>query len=212
LWKTEQRLFWERFSIREDFRKISDQRDRATQQRHDVERAEYAHRMRDAVQAWEQGYFPEACRYLDECPWEQRGWEHEYLFGQLIDGHAILFRHFDSIDAIEWNPDGTVIACASGQKILLIDSSSGKQLHNLDFITSALRYRDVQEIAFAPDGKTLAAIYGRDEVRIWRVADGQLLRFIEPVGTPFRRITFDPTGDRLTVVAEDGKLLVWDIQ
>lgn len=61
-------------------------------------------------------------------------------------------------------------------------------------------------LVFSPDGTALAA--GSDTVRVWRVADGTLLRTELPVGERIESLAFSGDGSVLAVTSGDGTVRV----
>ncbi len=114
----------------------------------------------------------------------------------------------DSLQTLAYAPDGKTLAGAgSGGQILVWDVTSGevmravmrgpivpppRRLPNSKVLGKPAR---VFDLAFAPDGKTLAAA-AEDAVRLWDVAEGQ------------ERLVFDVPGSHISLVfAPDGKTL-----
>ncbi|NJK34039.1 MAG: WD40 repeat domain-containing protein [Oscillatoriales cyanobacterium SM2_2_1] len=64
------------------------------------------------------------------------------------------------------------------------------------------------EISFSPDGRVLAAASGR-MVKLWRTADGTLLRSLEGHDSRVTRITHSPDGRVLASASTDGTIRLW---
>ena len=62
--------------------------------------------------------------------------------------------------------------------------------------------KPVYSIAFSPDGKALAA--GTDEVRVWNVRDGMLLRTLGLSAQWVRSVSFSPDAKTIAAGALDG--------
>lgn len=79
----------------------------------------------------------------------------------------------DDINDIVYSPDGTKLAVAAGNGIWLYDAQTGQELAQC-----AGHIYTVHNIAFRPDGKTIASVgLGPDQtIRIWDVQTGKNLR------------------------------------
>jgi WD40 repeat protein len=69
----------------------------------------------------------------------------------------------------------------------------------------------VSALAFAPDGKDLAAASDDGTVILWRVADGTEVRRFEGHRGRVSALAFAPDGKTLVSGSEDGPLFVWDV-
>jgi WD40 repeat protein len=69
---------------------------------------------------------------------------------------------------------------------------------------------DVYSVAFAPDGRTLAAGGGERAVRIWDARTGELWRLLAH-GPPCRSLTYSPDG-RLLAGAGEGEVVLWQLK
>jgi WD40 repeat protein len=100
---------------------------------------------------------------------------------------------------VAFAPDGRTVAAVGGRydtqnkrsegAVLLLDAATGKELHHL------AGHRDqVQALAFAPDGRTLATGGWDRTVRFWEVATGRERR--QPLTAPagIRTLSCPPDG------------------
>jgi WD40 repeat protein len=103
-------------------------------------------------------------------------------------------------------PDGKTIAagCVDGA-VRLWDVRRG-ELHAL------LRGHIEQPcaLAFAPDGRTLAAS-GYDEVQLWDVGAARLVSRLPGPHKPIMRLAFSPDGRALAGVWPGGPIYIWDV-
>lgn len=126
-------------------------------------------------------------------------------------------RHEWEAVSATFSPDGKILAAGSGHTgIILWDSASGKELRRIFG-------KDVGDsIAFAPDGKTLAAarIWRADEeagnIDLWEVGTGKRCRRLRADGNLVRCIAFSPDGKLLVAhsqwgLHQRGAVRVWDV-
>jgi len=114
---------------------------------------------------------------------------------------------------IAFSPDQTLLAAPFGSgETGLWQVSDGAFLKELDsWNGQSSCYGGITDLAFAPNGKSLAA--GCDEpghVYLWRIADGKLLWEGAPDFNPFvTRVEFSPDGLMLASIVLGGDVLVW---
>jgi WD40 repeat protein/serine/threonine protein kinase len=82
-----------------------------------------------------------------------------------VGGHRLLATVPGHANAVAFSPDGHTLACASGEAVLLWNTTTGTPAARLDAGT-----RTVEAIAFSPDGKTLATAGDDAAVRLWDLA------------------------------------------
>lgn len=121
------------------------------------------------------------------------GMDQSIAVWDVSDGHEVtcLKGHNGPVENVAFSPSGLALASASSdQTAVLWDLQTAAPRH-------VLEHGDrVQAVAWSPDGTTLATRTARD-VRLWKVADGQIVRTLpaEGIGRP----AFDPAGRWLAV-------------
>ncbi len=132
---------------------------------------------------------------------------------------------------LAFSPDGKALALATQQRVELWDAASGEELR----IFQGPQQTYYRVLAFAPDGRTLAAAGPGPVVRLWEVASGKerhtlTLRIIPqpdprfpaevPQGQqPFpgggwdlvTALAFSPDGTTLAVGGRDAAVHLWDL-
>ena len=105
------------------------------------------------------------------------------------------------------SPDGKLLASGSGfvPAVVLWDVESGRQVRIL-----ALR-ADVEDIAFSPDGQTLAISTLDGELSFWAPRAGGALRSFEAGFGNANAIVFSPDGTTVATGGDDGVIRLWDV-
>ncbi len=120
-------------------------------------------------------------RLSEVAHWPTQGWAK----------HRILF-----------SPDGRLLAIAfdapAGASIQLRDAATGSSTVAFASLTDA-----AEDLAFSPDGKTLAASFYDGTVRTWTVADGQGQQTLTLPAAAFG-LAFSPNGKLLAVGLHNG--------
>ena len=118
------------------------------------------------------------------------------------NSHKKVFR---AARGIAFSPDGTMLATVDKQGCCLWDAATGKELRLLKG-----EGLNLDKVAFAPDGKTVAASNRRGTVPLWDTATGALLRSIECNQEFPLEVVFSPDGKRLASGGIDGSVCLWD--
>lgn len=121
------------------------------------------------------------------------GAEGEIRLGDSSSGGVTrtLSTHGEAIWSVAFSPDSRSLASGSHNGILRIwDVASGQGRR----IWKSESANGINDVAFSPDGRLLAADSGYS-IRIWDVASGQLLRTLE--GTSQGSLAFSPDGQTL---------------
>ncbi len=104
-----------------------------------------------------------------------------------------------------YSPDGTLIAVASATGIYLYDSQSLREQGF--FPVEAL----LNSIAFAPDGKSVAAGSADGAIRVWQVDDGVLRQTLEGHSGLVGSVAFAPDGSLLASGSDDNNARLWQV-
>ncbi len=115
--------------------------------------------------------------------------------------------HTSVIMAVDFSPDGQIIASASFDKtIKLWQVSTGKLLATLEGHQERL-----WSLRFSPDGKTLASSGYDSTIKLWNVADGNLKKTISSNDKiAVRSVDFSPDGKLLASSDSLGWIKLWN--
>src|SRR5207248_8533215 len=117
--------------------------------------------------------------------------------------------------AIAYSPQAKVLAVARAGEVELRSPDGQALLHKLTGHKG-----NVNDLAFTPDGSKLAAAGGEagsaGEVRLWNVADGQLVKVFGDGTTGHKdaayAVAVSPNGRTVASGSYDQRIILWDVQ
>ena len=115
--------------------------------------------------------------------------------------------------SLAWTPDSRTLATAlarSGlqKELVLWDAVLGKERQRLAVRPSL---PGLYGLAFAPDGKTLAAVGMGRWMQLWDIGAGRLLAELHGGRAPIRSVAFSPNGRSLACAGLDDTVRLWDL-
>lgn len=131
---------------------------------------------------------------------------------RLRDGELLntLYTSFTgAVSSMAFNPAGNLLATGHYDgTIRLWDIGSGQAVVTMH--TEGV----VQSLAFSPDGSLLASgsSYQDSAVRLWKSADGSLLRTLEGQTAGVECLLFSPDGGYLVSASYNGSVRLWGIR
>jgi WD40 repeat protein len=184
---------------------------RERQARDLAQRQLYAADIQLAQRAWQEANTGRAVGLLDEAKSQRpdggdlRGFEWHYLW-HLCHADLLTLRHGDFASRVACSPDGTRLASAGSQAVVVWDAATGRRL-----LTLPAR-RNASGIAFSPDGKQVASAVGDGTVRVWDAVDGKVVVTLPKGATRLsdESVAFSPDGRRLVLAGTDDDVKVWD--
>jgi WD40 repeat protein len=135
---------------------------------------------------------------------------------------AVLKGHRDTIRSLDFSPDSHLLASASVDKTVRVwDVEARKEVRALEregFVQMTAKGPITQPITvpalaavFSPDGKLLATAGADRVVRLWNVADGELVRTLQGHTMSVTALTFSADGKRLLSSSLDRTIRVWHL-
>lgn len=106
-----------------------------------------------------------------------------------------------------WSPDGTKLACASGERsVVVVDALTGDELARIVDVGGYLH-----SLAWSPDGTVLAAGWGHTAITLFDTETGEAIRTLWPGSWQVYFMAYSPNGRILaTLSAYDFSLRLWD--
>lgn len=104
------------------------------------------------------------------------------------------------------SPDDTLLVLGGwSDKLLVVDSKSGKKLRELDAPGA-----DIRAVAFSPDGDSLAAAGREGRIRIWTMPSGERRHDLVGHGVRVWALAYAPDGKWLASAGEEHFVRLWD--
>jgi WD40 repeat protein len=120
--------------------------------------------------------------------------------------------------SLNFSQDGTLLASGSRDGTAIIWSTgTWKALHtlqNADHGSRYVRYGPgmVEDVAFSPDGKSLALASREGSVQLWDVASGKLLDTLKRHSGAVDAVVFSPDGRTLASGSSDQTVRLWNVE
>jgi len=145
------------------------------------------------------------------------GWGGPVYLLDRANGRVVrkLTNPHNKFNGVAFSRDGRFLAGGSNvaDSVALWEVSSGKLVRELARVKqdSVSSWQGTQTLAFAPDGQTLATIFG-NEIRLWDFQAGRLRHVLSKTTHTIEALAFAPRGNLLAAAGADRAVLVWDWQ
>ncbi len=106
---------------------------------------------------------------------------------------------------LAFSPDGTKLAVVSHAMIIVLDARTFEEQRRLKG-----HRREIDSLAFSPDGKTLATGAADSSIRLWNVSNGEVIFNLKADKPTVWCVTFSPDGKMLASAGTDRNLKIWN--
>ncbi len=111
------------------------------------------------------------------------------------------------VTGVAFSSDGKTLASGSADMVYLWDAETGEALGELENETL------IHDVAYSPDGSLLAVGCDDGNLRLWDVAQGEVLNIWEAhPDSQVVSVVFSPDGSRLASSGWDGMVRLWDVE
>jgi WD40 repeat protein/tetratricopeptide (TPR) repeat protein len=122
--------------------------------------------------------------------------------------------------SLDFSKDGARLASGSRDGTAILWSTetwrATRTLRNADMDSMYSRYNTqpgmVEDVAFSPDGKTLALASWEGTVQFWDVAGGKLLETLKGHSSAVSAVVFSPDGRTLATGGSDQTVRLWNVE
>lgn len=122
---------------------------------------------------------------------------------RVTDPFARIASHQAAANCLTWHPGGQFVASGGQDRIVLITDVTRRQT-----VTTLQGHRaSVTAAVFSPDGKCLATADVQGTIKLWHTATWQFLYDLATAGETCHKLSFSPSGDRLTAQFADRVLV-----
>lgn len=124
-----------------------------------------------------------------------------------VPGNIFTYNgHRARVSAVSWSPDGTRVASASDDHLVLIcDSQHGKTL-----LTYSGHNAPIYALAWSPDGTYIASAGADSSVRVWDAASGKTITIYSGHSDAVNAVSWSHRGNRIASGSQDRTVQVWE--
>lgn len=135
---------------------------------------------------------------------------------------CVLVGHTKSVNCIRWSPDGTYLASASDDTLIILwqldpgakpvrELGSKEELHEKWRSVRTIKGHtmDIFGLSWSPDGTWLASCGVDHEIFIWNMATYSLAHQLRGHKGIIKGVVWDPMGNYIATQSDDGSVRVW---
>lgn len=126
----------------------------------------------------------------------------------LADGSVQLIDNVNTASALAFNKDGSLLAAASADNVLLYNTQT---LRAESTLSPSARFGTISALAFNSDAQRIAVGYSSGAIAIYDVASGQAVELIGHTQA-VRSLVFSADDKMLYSTAADGTLRLWSLE
>lgn len=127
--------------------------------------------------------------------------------------------HESTVTGAAFSPDGQLAVSASWDNFAILwNVNTGQELRRIKAMAGGVG--QLNSVAFSPDGTMLVTGGCReltnrfciqDEIHLWKVTTGELIRTFTPHTAGAFNVTFSPDGQTVLAAYDDSTLILWDV-
>jgi WD40 repeat protein len=168
----------------------------------------YANSISNAQRAADENQIEIGFRLLEQCRWDFRSWEHQFLWTRLNQNQVSLEGHRGAVLSVAVSLDGKLLATASQDQTAKIwEMATGKELVTLKGhvgpLNSVIFSKDSRRILTASDDKT---------IKLWDCRSGKEIRTYNGHAGPVMALALNLDGNRFLSGSQDKTIRFWDIE
>jgi WD40 repeat protein len=119
---------------------------------------------------------------------------------------AILKGHTAKVMAVDFAPQGQLLASGDDRGKIMLWNTAGKPLGSL-----AGHPSEITSLTFSPDGRFLASAGEDFTIKIWDVAQRRLLKTIVAHAKTIQKIRFSPNSQQVLSASSDYTIKIWTV-
>ncbi len=112
--------------------------------------------------------------------------------------------HTERAWEVAFSPDGRYALSGGADGVFLWEVATGREVRRFSCHDGGL--------AFSPDGRQFLSVGGDNDVRLWDVQTGKVLRVLKGHTSFLNRVEFSPDGRRALSGSSDGTVRLWDLE